>query len=255
MLASLAEARSRALVMETTQDNSLASSAAQESQIISYTELVSREQQNLQRGMNYRTGLRRSVFLMSTRPGAPYKDSWMEKENILVYEGHDLSAKEARRAKKEVDQPLFERTGALTDNGKFFKAANDYRLGRRKALQIQVYEKVADGIWYAKGCFELIDATFEKDGFRNVFRFFLQPAESKEPAGAPFEYRHERMIPSAVKVAVWKRDRGKCVQCGARTGLHYDHIIPFSKGGRSDDERHIQLLCARHNLEKHDNIE
>ena len=240
--------------METTRDNLIASSAAQESQIISYTELVTREQQNLQKGMNYRTGGCRSVFLMSTRPGAPYKDSWMEKENVLVYEGHDLNAREATKAKKETDQPLFERSGSLTDNGKFLKAAHDYRLGRRKPLQIQVYEKVADGIWYDKGCFELMDAMFDKDGSRNVFRFFLRPADGEKLAESPLEYRHERMIPSAVKVAVWKRDRGKCVQCGARTGLHYDHIIPFSKGGRSDDERNIQLLCARHNLEKRDNI-
>jgi hypothetical protein len=225
------------------------------SQIISYTELVTREQQNLQRGMNYRTGARQSVFLMSTRPGAPYKDAWHETENLLVYEGHDLNSKEAKNGKKGVDQPLFERTGVLTDNGKFFKAAQDYRLGRRKPLLIQVYEKVADGIWYDKGCFQLLDAIFEKDGPRNVFKFYLRPSTNQTRAETPTEYQHERMIPSAVKVVVWKRDRGKCVKCATRTGLHYDHIIPFSRGGRSDDERNIQLLCARHNLEKRDNIE
>jgi hypothetical protein len=225
------------------------------SQIISYTDRVIREQQNLQKGMNYRTGNRPSVFLMSTRLGAPYKDSWLENENLLVYEGHDLNAREAATKKKERDQPLFEQSGGLSDNGRFFKAAHDYRLGRRQALNVQVYEKVASGIWYDKGCFELIDATFDKDGPRNVFRFFLRPSDNDMPRESPLEYRHERMIPSIVKIAVWKRDKGRCVMCGARMGLHYDHIIPFSKGGRSEDERNIQLLCARHNLQKHDNIE
>ena len=36
-----------------------------------------------------------------------------------------------------------------------------------------------------------------------------------------------------MKLAVWKHDGGKCVICGATDELHFDHIIPFSKGGTS----------------------
>lgn len=222
--------------------------------IMSYAQVIAAEGQNLQRGMNYRTGNRTSVFLMSTRPGAPYKDLWREDSDLLMYEGHDLSAREARAGKKSIDQPLFEKSGKLTANGKFFQAAQDYRLGRRKPLRVQVYEKLATGIWFDKGVFDLIDATFEKDGERNVFRFCLQPSSGQVHEETDRHYRHERMIPSAVKVEVWRRDKGRCVKCNAKTGLHYDHIIPFSRGGRSDDARNIQLLCARHNLEKKDGI-
>lgn len=63
------------------------------------------------------------------------------------------------------------------------------------------------------------------------------------------------MIPSHVKLEVWKRDGGKCVTCGSSDNLHYDHILPFSKGGSSLLASNIQLLCARHNLEKSDKIE
>lgn len=62
------------------------------------------------------------------------------------------------------------------------------------------------------------------------------------------------MIPSTVKIEVWKRDGGKCVQCGAKDELHFDHILPFSKGGTSLTVDNVQLLCARHNLEKRDRI-
>jgi 5-methylcytosine-specific restriction endonuclease McrA len=58
-----------------------------------------------------------------------------------------------------------------------------------------------------------------------------------------------------VKLEVWKRDGGKCVTCGAKDELHFDHIIPFSKGGTSLKADNVQLLCARHNLEKSDKIE
>jgi 5-methylcytosine-specific restriction endonuclease McrA len=57
-----------------------------------------------------------------------------------------------------------------------------------------------------------------------------------------------------VKVAVWKRDQGKCVNCGATDNLHFDHDVPFSKGGSSITADNVKLLCARHNLEKSDKI-
>jgi 5-methylcytosine-specific restriction endonuclease McrA len=65
----------------------------------------------------------------------------------------------------------------------------------------------------------------------------------------------QRIIPTAVKLEVWKRDGGKCAMCGATTELHFDHIIPYSKGGTSLKADNVQLLCARHNLEKRDKIE
>jgi len=62
------------------------------------------------------------------------------------------------------------------------------------------------------------------------------------------------MIPTSVKLEVWKRDKGKFIQCGSENNLHFDHVLPFSKGGTSLKAENIQLLCARHNLEKRDRI-
>ena len=61
-------------------------------------------------------------------------------------------------------------------------------------------------------------------------------------------------IPSAVRREVWRRDGGKCVQCGGRESLEYDHIIPFSKGG-SNTARNIELLCEKRNRSKRDLIQ
>ena len=41
----------------------------------------------------------------------------------------------------------------------------------------------------------------------------------------------------------------------ARDNLHFDHVIPYSRGGSSLVAENIQLTCARHNLAKHDKIQ
>lgn len=66
--------------------------------------------------------------------------------------------------------------------------------------------------------------------------------------------RHIRTpIPTGVRIAVWHRDGGKCVKCGAANNLHFDHIIPVAKGGASTVEN-IELLCAQCNMQKSDKI-
>jgi flagellar biosynthesis GTPase FlhF len=67
------------------------------------------------------------------------------------------------------------------------------------------------------------------------------------------EARKNRIIPPQVKQNVWQRDGGRCVECGSKEKLEYDHIIPVSKGG-SNTERNVQLLCEHCNRTKHANI-
>lgn len=60
-------------------------------------------------------------------------------------------------------------------------------------------------------------------------------------------------IPKDIADAVYQRDGGKCVYCGASENLQFDHIIPFSKGGATTIEN-LQLLCQKCNLEKSNHI-
>ena len=61
-------------------------------------------------------------------------------------------------------------------------------------------------------------------------------------------------VPEEVRIAVWRRDNGKCAKCESREKLEYDHIIPLSKGG-SNTVRNIELLCEKCNREKSHNIQ
>ena len=66
----------------------------------------------------------------------------------------------------------------------------------------------------------------------------------------PNDVAHLRKpIPKDIQDRVWIRDGGKCVQCGSREKLEFDHIIPVSKGG-SNTYRNIQLLCEFCNRSK-----
>ena len=67
------------------------------------------------------------------------------------------------------------------------------------------------------------------------------------------EKKQRTPIPESVKHEVWRRDKGKCVQCGSNENLEFDHIIPFSKGG-ADTARNLQLLCQNCNRQKKDKI-
>lgn len=60
-------------------------------------------------------------------------------------------------------------------------------------------------------------------------------------------------IPDDVKLLVWTRDGGACVQCGSRTELQFDHIIAYARGG-SDDPANLQILCRPCNLSKSDRL-
>lgn len=224
-------------------------------EIIPYIEMCIREKTSLQRGMNYRIGGKYSVILMSTRKGAPYKDEITEDGTVLIYEGHDIPKNSYNLNPKEVDQSNVSFKGTPTQNGKFHKAAQDYKNGLRDAELVKVYEKIRDGIWSYNGFFELIDSWIENDGKRHVFKFKLVAIEDIDLISEAAEiHERRRIIPTEIKLEVWKRDNGKCVTCGAKDELHFDHILPYSKGGTSIKVENVQLLCARHNLAKSDKI-
>jgi hypothetical protein len=224
--------------------------------IISYMDMCRYEGASLQRGMNFHLGGRTSVILMSLRVGAPYADRIEEGGRVLVYEGHDSPRTKVGPNPKDIDQPDVSPTGKATQNGLFWHAAKAHQDRGEDPELVKVYEKIKTGIWAYVGLFELIDAWKQDEGRRKVFKFKLQLSKRQDHgSSATNEIEHDRLIPTRVKMEVWKRDKGKCVLCGNKENLHFDHILPFSKGGTSLLSNNIQLLCAKHNLLKRDKIE
>lgn len=221
-------------------------------QIISYREMCNEEEQEqLQRGMNFNIGDGYSVVLMSVKPNAPYADRISDDGLTIYYEGHDVPGDKT----KTLDQPKENPSGTLTQNGMFADAIDTTKNTGNFPL-VKVYEKLQMGIWTYRGLFEMNDHNFIERGGRNVYEFVFKITDQKLEEAKKhkdkkyIDIEQTRQIPGKVKLAVFKRDKGMCRKCSAKDNLHFDHLLPYSKGGTSLTEENIQLLCARHNLQK-----
>lgn len=86
----------------------------------------------------------------------------------------------------------------------------------------------------------------ERAGVALKLGTFRRPAHS--PAHQEARPARET-IPREVRREVWRRDEGRCVDCGSQERLEYDHVIPLSRGG-SNTARNLQLLCQDCNRNK-----
>ena len=217
-------------------------------EILSYNRMCQNEGLRLQKGMTFRLFPKPGIFLMSVRKNAPYPDRYLENSHSIIYQGHDAPGEMGPFC----DQPLMTKTGQLAENGKFYRQTMAYLRGISPVQKIHLYQKLLPGIWCFNGKYSICDAWEEFVDDRRVFCFQLEPESKNEPAiktGGK-----NRNIPSRVKAYVYKRDQGRCAICHSQNNLHFDHIIPVSKGGSSVTSKNIQLLCADHNLAKSDRI-
>lgn len=111
------------------------------------------------------------------------------------------------------------------------------------------YVLYKNALWAQKGdlnmadCIDVIEATIERER-RKVD--YLRRSRN----GSAFP---RASIPENVRSEVWRRDQGRCVRCGSRERLEFDHIVPLSRGG-SNTVRNIELLCEPCNRLKGDSI-
>lgn len=220
-------------------------------EILTYWEMCAHERLSLQRGMHFRPPPAPSVVLMSRRTSAPYDDTLSDDGTELTYEGHD-ARREGDNDPKTLDQPWTLPSERPTENAMFAKAAEE---PGQKAL-VRVYEKLRPGIWSDRGMFWLAGYDYVSVGVRKVFKFRMKLSDVSDKLVRPHSADGaNRVIPSWVKQVVYKRDKGRCMLCGADEQIHFDHELPFSKGGSSLTPDNVRILCARHNLEKAAQIE
>lgn len=80
------------------------------------------------------------------------------------------------------------------------------------------------------------------------------------PVSAATTKARSRVIPLGLRYDVLRRDRFKCVLCGASPAvsptchLHVDHIVAFARGGTTE-EGNLRTLCSHCNVGKADKVE
>jgi len=104
---------------------------------------------------------------------------------------------------------------------------------RAEPVQVQIYEKLDPGVYFDKGIFNLVDATYGRaeGDTRKVARFFLAPADAALASEERIAWA-ERMISATRKADVWREDQGRCAICGEQSSLHFSGA---------------QLRCTAHN--------
>jgi hypothetical protein len=92
----------------------------------------------------------------------------------------------------------------------------------------------------------LIGATEPLD--LNAFAEFVDDSAHLEKPSWQDRYANRR-VPDNLRAAVLMRDGGRCRKCGRALNLEIDHIVPVSKGGKTQ-ESNLQTLCRRCNRAK-----
>lgn len=83
----------------------------------------------------------------------------------------------------------------------------------------------------------------ERRRLRKLERAHTALALDREPV------QRRQSVTREVRLAVFERDGGRCVECDSNFDLQYDHVIPVSMGGATTVEN-LQLLCAPCNQRK-----
>jgi HNH endonuclease len=91
----------------------------------------------------------------------------------------------------------------------------------------------------------LIGATEPLD--LNAFVEFLDVATVEAPIWQ--DRVDNRHVPDGIRATVLVRDGGRCRKCRRAINLEMDHIVPVSKGGKTE-EANLQTLCRRCNRAK-----
>lgn len=116
-----------------------------------------------------------------------------------------------------------------------------------KAAMDLIASETTEDIW------DNIIESGRKGGIWDEIRETKQEPQDEAPSGPTSSALHRQPIPDGVKMFVWKRDGGRCVNCGSKENLEFDHIIPLSMGG-SNTARNLQLLCETCNRSKGGNL-
>jgi len=174
----------------------------------------------------------------------------------LQQKGLDLFPRPYAPQRIYSDKDLFEEMGRIWQKGGQRPSRTEWEMCEPR-ISIQTY-KNRFGSW-TKACQKFIEYKMGREIASDDFvRFGREDIRIHEISGkSEYSKGKSRNVTLSLRLKVLNRDNFKCVFCGKSpatdfgTKLHIDHIIPFSKGGKSTLEN-LQTLCEECNLGKSD---
>ncbi len=125
--------------------------------------------------------------------------------------------------------------------------------GDRRSVE-DAAELINAGDSWSKDLYEYIDAFNKSGGLRKNIEIRNRAYTNKlfKEISSLETQDIQRLFDENQKIVMWRRDNGKCKQCGCSVefkDMHADHIEPHSKGGKTSIENG-QTLCALCNQSK-----
>jgi len=111
---------------------------------------------------------------------------------------------------------------------------------------------------WTNACLTFVENKMGKSVLNNDYKLSIE--ETKSSKYHPIQQEDTRNISLSARLKVLSRDNFRCVYCGKSpatdlgTKLHIDHIIPFSKGGKTE-VNNLQTLCEECNYGKSDKLQ
>jgi hypothetical protein len=174
----------------------------------------------------------------------------------LQEKGLDLSPRPYAPQRIYSDKDMFDEMGRIWQKVGQRPSRTEWESSEPK-ISITAYKK-RFGSW-TNTCQKFIEYKMGGDiSSDNFVRFEGEEFLVHEKRGkVGYSKENSRNVSLSLRLKVLNRDNFKCVFCGKSpatdfgTKLHIDHIVPFSRGGKSTLEN-LQSLCEECNLGKSD---
>ena len=185
-----------------------------------------------------------------------WKNALAALKKHLQQKGLDLSPRPHAPQRIYSDENLYDEMGRIWQKVGQRPSRNEWEASDPK-ISIGAYKK-RFGSW-TNACQKFIE--YKMGGeitSDNFVRFNGEEFPMQMKSGTVgYSKENSRNVSLSLRLKVLNRDNFKCVFCGKSpatdfgTKLHIDHILPFSKGGKSTLEN-LQTLCEECNLGKSD---
>ncbi|HBR21477.1 MAG TPA: hypothetical protein DD713_02745 [Nitrospiraceae bacterium] len=214
------------------------------------TNVIIQELQQVAKHYNYQKFTRHEFDKISVKcKGSVVLDRFGTWENALKTIGNELKARVKKSKIQISNEELFAEMERIWSNLGHRPSKNEWDNSNTK-YSYTTYKTRFHG--WVNACGKFIEYKNKDSKTQNIQNDIV---ETPKLPKKEIPSQNIRGIPDKLRIKILKRDNFKCVYCGKSPAthhgitLHIDHVIPFSKNGKTVFEN-LQTLCQNCNWGK-----